>query len=151
MNCYLIGIGGVGMSALATLLIKQGHRVSGSDRNVEAPSISSLRRKGAEIFPESSAKINPQTDVVVYSTAIEHTHPILNYALKNNIKTVHRAKALSDALSSKKIIAVAGTCGKSSVTALLGHILIENGFRPLCVNGAEVPGWEGAVYFGNGQ
>jgi UDP-N-acetylmuramate--alanine ligase len=151
MNYHLVGIGGVGMSALAALLMKQGHAVSGTDRNLESPVISFLRKKGAKIYAEDHFDVNDGTEIIAYSTAIENDHPIIRSAIEKNIRIIHRAQALSEALSSKKIIAVVGTCGKSSVTALLGHILIDLGYEPLCVNGAEVSGWEGSVYFGSGD
>jgi UDP-N-acetylmuramate--alanine ligase len=88
---------------------------------------------------------------VIVSTAIEPDNPGLVRARELGIPVVHRAKALAAALSGYKLVAVVGTCGKSSVTAMLGHVLAECGLDPMCVNGANVPGWEGAVRFGHGR
>lgn len=151
MNYHLIGIGGVGMSALATLLLRQGHSVSGSDRNIFSPNVESLRARGIAIFPDDGSGIDDNVDEVVVSTAIESGNPAFLAAKEKGKRIVHRASALSNALSAKKLVAVAGTCGKSSVTALLGHILAECGMDPLCVNGANVVGWDGAVRFGDGD
>ena len=76
------------------------------------------------------------------STAIEDTNPDLAAARARGIPVVHRAAALSELLSARKLVAVAGTCGKSTVTAILGHVLVECGFDPLVVNGAQVVGWD---------
>lgn len=151
MKIHLVGIGGVGMSALATLLVKQGHSVSGADRNLHSPNIAFLRSLGIECFPDDASGIDADVDEIVVSTAIEDTNAALAKAKELGIGVVHRASALAKALSGKKLVAVAGTCGKSTVTAMLGHILSECGFDPVCVNGANVPGWTGAVRFGSGE
>ena len=88
---------------------------------------------------------------MVVSTAIESDNPGLVRAAELGIPVVHRAKALAHALSGHRLVAVVGTCGKSTVTAMLGHVLAECGLDPFCVNGANVPGWEGAVRFGRGE
>ncbi len=148
---HIIGAGGVGMSALATLLVNQGHVVTGSDRTRGTINLKRLEELGVKIFPDDSSAIHEGLDEVIYSTAVEDGHPDMVAAEKLRIPTKHRAAALSETLRDKKLIAVAGTCGKSSVTALLGHILDYLSFDPVCVNGAGVVGWQGAVKFGNGE
>lgn len=148
---HIIGAGGVGMSALATLLVKQGHIVTGSDRTLGTINLKRLEEIGVKIFPDDGSAIVRGLDEVVYSTAVEDGHPDMVAADNLGISKKHRAAALSQALSHKKLIAVAGTCGKSSVTALLGHILDCLSFAPTCVNGAAVVGWQGAVKFGEGE
>ena len=139
------------MSALATALVRLGDKVTGSDRNLSTPNIAFLRSIGVEVFPDDGSGVSGDTDEVVVSTAIEDTNADLLKARGAGIKTTHRAAALAAALSPYRLVAVAGTCGKSTVTAMLGHILAECGFDPMCVNGANVPGWEGAVRFGRGD
>lgn len=153
MKFHLIGIGGVGMSALATVLAKQGHTVTGSDRNLETPNIRFLESIGIRCAADDGSLCGGTTtpDEVIVSTAIEETNRDLVRAHELGIRVTHRAAALSTALSTKRLVAVAGTCGKSTVTAMLGHVLAECGLDPLCVNGANVPGWEGAVRFGSGD
>jgi UDP-N-acetylmuramate--alanine ligase len=151
LNFHLIGVGGVGMSALATLLFRLGHRVSGADRTLESANVRFLSSLGVKVFPDDGSGVDASVDEVVVSTAIEPSNPGLARARELGIKVTHRAAALAAALSSRKLVAVAGTCGKSTVTAMLGHILSECGRDPLCVNGANVPGWEGAVRFGAGE
>ena len=151
LNFHLIGVGGVGMSALATLLFRLGHRVSGADRTLESANIKFLSSLGIEVFPDDGSGVDASVDEIVVSTAIEPSNPGLIKARELGITVTHRAAALANALSDRKLVAVAGTCGKSTVTAMLGHILAECGCDPLCVNGANVPGWEGAVHFGAGE
>jgi UDP-N-acetylmuramate--alanine ligase len=139
------------MSALATALVKLGHEVSGADRNLNTPNIKNLISLGISVFPDDGSGIYETIDEVVVSTAIEETNKDLVKARSLGIKITHRARALADALKGYKLIAVAGTCGKSTVTAMLGHILSVCGLEPMCVNGANVPGWTGAVKFGKGE
>ena len=150
MKRHLIGIGGVGMSALATALVRMGDEVTGADRNLKTKNIAFLESLGIRCFPDDGSGIDEATDEVIVSTAIESDNPGLAKAEALGIPVTHRAKALSRTLSPYKLVAVVGTCGKSTVTAMLGHILAECGFDPMCVNGANVPGWEGAVRFGKG-
>ena len=151
MKRHLIGIGGVGMSALATALVRLGDEVTGADRTLGTPNIKFLESLGVKVFPDDGSGIDSATDEVIVSTAIEETNPGLVKAKELGIPVTHRAKALSRTLKDYKLVAVVGTCGKSTVTAMLGHVLAECGLDPMCVNGANVPGWEGAVRFGKGE
>jgi len=150
MKRHLIGIGGVGMSALATALVRLGDEVTGADRNLKTKNIAFLESLGVKCFPDDGSGIDETTDEVIVSTAIEQGNPGLVKSAQLGIPVTHRAKALSRALANYKLVAVVGTCGKSTVTAMLGHVLAECGLDPMCVNGANVPGWEGAVRFGRG-
>ena len=151
MKRHLIGIGGVGMSALATALKRQGDEVTGADRTLGTPNIRFLESLGIKVYPDDGSGVELDTDEVIVSTAIEETNSGLLRARTLGIPVVHRAKALAAALAKFKLVAVVGTCGKSTVTAMLGHILGECGFDPMCVNGANVPGWKGAVRYGKGD
>ena len=139
------------MSALATALIKLGDEVTGADRSLDTPNVCFLRSLGVSVFPDDGSGIDESTGEVIVSTAIESDNRGLVRAKSFGIPVVHRAKALANALSGYDLVAVVGTCGKSTVTAMLGHILAECGVDPMCVNGANVPGWEGAVRFGQGR
>ena len=151
MKRHLIGIGGVGMSALATALLRLGDEVTGADRTLGTPNVNFLESLGIRVFPDDGSGIDAATDEVIVSTAIEETNPGLVKAKELGIPVTHRAKALARTLGGYKLVAVVGTCGKSTVTAMLGHVLAECGHDPMCVNGANVPGWEGAVRFGKGE
>ncbi len=138
------------MSALATALVRLGDEVTGADRTLGTPNIRFLESIGVKCFPDDGSGVDAATGEVVVSTAIEDTNPGLAKAKELGIPVTHRAKALARALESYKLVAVVGTCGKSTVTAMLGHVLAECGLDPMCVNGANVPGWEGAVRMGRG-
>jgi len=151
MKRHLIGIGGVGMSALATALVRMGDEVTGADRTLGTPNIRFLEALGVVVFPDDGSGVDAETDEVIVSTAIEESNSGLQKARELGIPVTHRAKALARTLAGYKLVAVVGTCGKSTVTAMLGHVLAACGLDPMCVNGANVPGWEGAVRFGKGQ
>lgn len=154
---HLIGIGGVGMSALAEALISLGHSVSGSDRLLGSadralwpPSLARLESRGVALFPDDGSGVDGSVRRIVVSTAIEDANPALVKAKELSIPVVHRAAALSQTLSPFKLVAVAGTCGKSTVTAMLAHVLKSCGMDPFAVNGAAVVGWNGSVLAGKG-
>lgn len=151
MKRHLIGVGGVGMSALATAMAKLGDEVTGADRNLATKNIAFLESIGVRCYPDDGSGVSADVAEVVVSTAIEADNPGLVKAKSLGVPVTHRAAALSRTLSPYKLVAVVGTCGKSTVTAMLGHILAECGLDPMCVNGANVPGWEGAVRFGRGE
>lgn len=155
---HLIGIGGVGMSALAEALVSFGHAVSGADRLVGTtervfwpPSLERLIARGVKVFPDDGSGVDPSVGRVIVSTAIEDGNPGLVKAKELGIPVVHRAAALADALTPFKLVAVAGTCGKSTVTAMLSHVLKSCGMDPFAVNGAAVVGWNGSVLPGKGE
>ena len=150
------------MSALAQAYLDSGHAISGADRSLRAdgprtPVLEAFAAQGVRLFPDDGAGVDADTGRLVISTAIEDTNPDLAAARARGIPVVHRAAALSELLSGRKLVAVAGTCGKSTVTALLGHLLAETGFDPLVVNGAQVVGWDvggsrvGSVRRGGGE
>ena len=143
----LVGIGGVGMSALAQALLDAGGTVTGADRALGGSGarpgvLAALARAGVRLFPDDGSGIGPDTARVIVSTAVEETNRDLQCARARGIPVVHRAAALAELLAPRRLVAVAGTCGKSTVTAILGHLLAESGFDPVVVNGAQVVGWD---------
>lgn len=162
---HLIGIGGVGMSALAQVFLDRGLAVSGADRQIAdatghvppTPVLRELAAQGVALFPDDGSGVTADTERVIVSTAIEETNPGLVKAKGAGIPVVHRAPALAEALAGRKLVAVAGTCGKSTVTAMLGHVLAACGFDPVVVNGAQIAGWDnggtrvGSVRKGSGE
>lgn len=144
---HLVGIGGVGMSALAQALLDAGGTVTGADRALGGSGarpgvLAALVRAGVRLFPDGGSGIGPDTARVIVSTAVEETNRDLRCARARGIPVVHRAAALAELLAPRRLVAVAGTCGKSTVTAILGHLLAESGFDPVVVNGAQVVGWD---------
>lgn len=144
---HLVGIGGVGMSALAQALLDAGGTVTGADRALGGSGarpgvLAALARAGVRLFPDDGSGIGSDTARVIVSTAVEETNRDLQCARARDIPVVHRAAALAELLAPRRLVAVAGTCGKSTVTAILGHLLAESGFDPVVVNGAQVVGWD---------
>lgn len=135
------------MSALAQALLDAGFTVTGADRALGGPGarpavLATLARAGVRLFPDDGSGIGPDTARVIVSTAVEESNRDLQCARARGIPIVHRAAALAELLAPRRLVAVAGTCGKSTVTAILGHLLAESGFDPVVVNGAQVVGWD---------
>ena len=144
---HLVGIGGVGMSALAQAYIDAGWAVSGSDRALASSgprpgALAALAAQDVPLAPDDGSLVSADLDHVVVSTAIEDSNADLLRTKALGVKVVHRAAALAALLAPRKLLAVAGTCGKSTVTAILGHLLAECGFDPVVVNGAPIVGWD---------
>jgi len=145
---HIVGVGGVGMSALAEVLMDSGVAVSGSDRAwdqspLHAPLLvfQKLAAQGARLCPQDGSGIEAGTEAVVVSSAIEKDNPDIQRATALGIPVRHRAEVLAEAVSGRTVIAVAGTSGKSTTTAMLGAILAEGGADPMVVNGAAVVEW----------
>jgi UDP-N-acetylmuramate--alanine ligase len=133
------------MSALAQALIDRGIPVSGSDRLLdsgdETDTLNRLRSQGVALYPQDGSGITAGAARLVVSSAIEDDNADLAAARRCGIPTVHRAAQLAELAAGRRLIAVTGTCGKSTVTAILGWLLQEAGLDPAVVNGAGVVGW----------
>ncbi|MDD2600565.1 MAG: Mur ligase domain-containing protein [Kiritimatiellae bacterium] len=142
---HIVGINGVGMSALAQALLDSGADVSGSDRLLDSgdstPVLETLAAQGVALYPQDGSGVLAGVERVVISSAIESDNPELKRAGEQQIPVEHRAVALARVVAGRELVAVTGTCGKSSVTAMLAVILEGCGFDPLVVNGAAVIGW----------
>ena len=143
---HIAGIGGVGMSALAQALLDSGVPITGSDRLLDkgdrTETLVCLERQGVRLFPQDGSGLDAETARLVVSSAIESDNPDLLAAARLGVPSIHRAAELADVVKGRRLCAVTGTCGKSTVTAMLGHLLAETGFAPLVVNGAAVAGWD---------
>lgn len=117
---HLLGVGGIGMSALAHLLIERGDRVSGSDLKA----LPHLSEKGIEVTESL-----PKEGTIVYSSAIARDNPLFIEAKKRNLLVIHRSELVRILLKGKKGLLVAGTHGKTSTSALLAWTLISAGER----------------------
>lgn len=144
-HVHVAGVAGVGMSALAQALLDAGYRVSGSDRYIDQGQdleiLQTLRLAGVELVPQDGRGIDDCTTALAVSTAIESTNPDLTAAHERGVPVVHRAEMLARLTAGKRLIAVTGTAGKTTVTGLLGHICAEAGFDPVVVNGGIVNNW----------
>lgn len=141
-NIFLIGIGGAGMKGLAALLAALGHSIKGTDAQFDTIERDPALR-AYKLVPEAQAEpLLKDCDRIIYSDAVPVTHRLRQAALALNIETQPYHKALGAIASQyENVIAVAGTHGKSSTTAFLGHILIEAGLDPAVLLGATVPDW----------
>src|SRR5690606_23800632 len=119
---HLIGIGGVGMSGLARLLLTRGIRVTGSELR-EWPALAGLRALGATIHLTHEPANLDGVDTVVYSTAIPADHLEMVEARRRGLRVLHRSEALKAAMVGRHAIAVTGTHGKTTTTSMLTLIL----------------------------
>ena len=127
-SVYFIGVGGIGMSALARYFVSQGKHVAGYDR-VSTILTDQLAREGIDIhFEDRSVLIpeafrNPERTLVIYTPAIPENHQQLNYFRKRGFRVIKRAVALGEVFNAGRGIGVAGTHGKTSISTMLAHIL----------------------------
>jgi UDP-N-acetylmuramate--alanine ligase len=135
---HIIGIAGAGMSAIANILLDQGHRVSGSDlqRNALADA---LADRGATIFTGHDAAYVAGADVLVTTSAARSDHPELAAASVYSIPVLKRADLWHEWSHQRDIVAVAGTHGKTTTTALIALALEHAGLNPGFLVGGEVP------------
>ena len=137
---YFIGIAGTGMSALAQYLQETGLQVAGSDRQFvkDAPNEmqAKLSQAGIRCFEQDGNSLTSDFDVVIVSTAIENTVVEVQQAQQLGIPILHRAALLALIAASKKTIAIAGTSGKSTTSAMLFDILDKAGYQPGIISGA---------------
>src|SRR3954451_20502258 len=119
---HLIGVGGVGMSGLARLLLTRGIPVSGSELR-EWPALAALRALGGTVHMRHDAANLDGVDTVVYSTAIPADHLELVEARSRGLRILHRSEALAAAMEGRRAVAVAGTHGKTTTTSMLTSVL----------------------------
>ncbi|RXK03113.1 UDP-N-acetylmuramate--L-alanine ligase [Arcobacter sp. CECT 8989] len=123
MKVHFIGIGGIGLSALARFLKNDGHEVCGSDIK-SSPITKDLESEGIKVFcPQDAKNISDDLDIVIYSAAVTDENPELIEARLKQIRTISRKEALPIILGDKKNYCVAGAHGKSTTTAILASIL----------------------------
>lgn len=152
-NFHFTGIFGTGMSALAQYLRFSGMEVSGSDRLLGSPDTREMRRMleelGCTITAQDGTGVTADTSVLCVSTAIEETNPDIAAARARGIPVIHRSDLLARIIASKRTIAVAGTSGKSTVTAMIFEFLHACGKSPSLISGAPLIRLEGSGLIGN--
>lgn len=147
---HLIGIGGSGMSVLAEMLAAEGQQVSGSDRSA-SPVLARLRALGIDARAGHDPRNVPPDAVVVVSSAVRDSNVELAGARRRGQRVIHRSQALALAATGKKMVAVAGTHGKTTTSGMLAVALAEAGADPSFVIGGVVEGVGSGAHLGGGD
>jgi len=147
---YCIGIGGVGLSALAQLLIDKGISVSGSDREA-SPVTKMLESMGVEVYIDEEVHIDEDCDICVFSIAIDENHPDRIRARELGITEMTYPEALGEISKEYYTIAVSGTHGKTTTTGMIADILIDAGLEPTVVVGSMLKKYSSNYIKGSGE
>ncbi len=147
---HFIGIGGIGMGTLASLLQEKGHKISGSDLRDNVLT-SRLRAKGAEIAIGHKKENVQNPDCVVLSSAINIDNPELQQARAKGVSIVHRAKLLAEVMAEKRLIAVAGAHGKTTTSSMVSCVLRDAGLQPTLAVGGIMNNGDMSADLGQGE
>ena len=148
---HFVGIGGIGMSGIAELLLNLNFNITGSDIS-RSQNVKRLESRGIRISINHNADNVKNTDVVVYSSAVKQNNPELIAAYKRNIPVIRRAEMLAELISLKQTsIAVGGTHGKTTTSSMIGTMLEEAGYDPTLVVGGLVSNLNSNVKLGSGD
>ena len=147
---HFVGIGGIGMSGIAEVLLNHGYTVQGSD--LKCSKITDrLAGLGAHIFEGQRAENLDQAEVVVISSAIKPGNPELDHARLRGLPVVRRAEMLAELMRLKSNVAVAGTHGKTTTTTMVATLLDAGGFDPTVVNGGIIHAYGSNARMGQGE
>ncbi|MBF4994859.1 UDP-N-acetylmuramate--L-alanine ligase [Arthrobacter gandavensis] len=147
---HFIGLGGAGMSAVARVMLGRGIRVSGSDAR-DSAGLRALEALGAQVYVGHSAANIEGAGTVVVSTAIRADNPELAAAEAAGLRVIHRSEALAAAMEGRDVVAVAGTHGKTTTTAMITVLLREAGLDPSFAIGGDVAALGVNAAAGTGQ
>jgi UDP-N-acetylmuramate--alanine ligase len=147
---YFIGIGGIGMSGIAQLLLKCGARVSGSDLKA-GRATRELEAMGAKIFIGHRPENVTGVDMVVYSSAVKEDNPEFLQAKAMGLPLMKRAEALAELMQDKSVITVAGSHGKTTTTSLASFLLLEAGLSPTVAIGGILKNINANACLGEGE
>ena len=149
-HIHLIGIGGTGLSAIARVLIENGYSVSGSDREISLLA-ADIARLGAKICKGHDAKNIAGADVIIYSSAIPEDNPEIIAAREANIPLYKRSEFIGQLMVDKSCIAIAGTHGKTTTTAMIAWLLTALGQDPSYIIGGVARNMGNNAHAGNGN
>lgn len=147
---HFIGIGGIGMSGIAQLLLRGGSKVSGSDLN-DSSNIKELKSLGAQIFIGHNPENIKGASLVIYSSAIKENNPEIAAAKKAGIPIIKRAQALAELMGEKTVVTVTGSHGKTTTTSLVSYLLLEAGLCPSVAIGGILKNIESNACLGDGK
>jgi UDP-N-acetylmuramate--alanine ligase len=134
---HFVGIGGIGMSGIAEVLLASGFGVTGSDARASDVT-KRLEELGAKVFVGHAATNVGDADVVVFSSAVTRDNPELVIARANNVPVIPRAEMLAELMRLKDGVAIAGSHGKTTTTSLVSTVLREAGRDPTVVIGGKL-------------
>jgi UDP-N-acetylmuramate--alanine ligase len=141
---HFVGIGGIGMSGIAEILIDQGFTVTGSDR-AGSDNTERLAALGAHVYlGHQASNVEPDVDALVYSSAIPPDNPEIVLARQRNIPVIRRAEMLAEVMRLKYGIGIAGTHGKTTTTSMVSLVLMEGGVDPTVIVGGRLHGLAGS-------
>ncbi len=147
---HFVGIGGIGMSGIAEVLLNHGFVVQGSDAKA-SPITERLAAKGARVFIGQKAENLEGAEVVVISSAIKRGNPELDAARARNLPVVRRAEMLAELMRLKSNVAVAGTHGKTTTTSMVAALLDAGGLDPTVINGGVIRAYGSNARIGAGE
>jgi len=149
MKIHFIGIGGIGVSALAKYYLEKGHKITGSDLT-SSEITKELKDRGVKIFigPHNSKNIQKNIDSVIYSPAVQSINPEFGEAKKRNIKMQSYPEALGELTKNHYTIAITGTHGKSTTTCMVGLLLDKAGLDPTVIVGTKLKEFGNSNYRG---
>ncbi len=147
---HFVGIGGIGMSGIAEVLLNHGYAVQGSDLK-SSPITERLAAKGARIFIGQKAENLQDAEVVVISSAIKSGNPELDAARATGLPVVRRAEMLAELMRLKSNVAVAGTHGKTTTTTMIATLLDAGGLDPTVINGGIIHAYGSNARMGQGE
>jgi UDP-N-acetylmuramate--alanine ligase len=147
---HFMGAGGSGMCALAELLLRNGGRVSGCDLK-ESRALADLERLGADVRVGHAASHAEDASALVVTAAVPVDHPELLRAIERGIPVLKRAQALGAWVNQARVVAIAGTHGKTTTTAMATEVLAATGMEPTGLVGGRVAAWGGNLRFGKGE
>ena len=150
LHFHLVGVGGAAMNGIAALLVAMGHIVSGSDLQ-RSPVLERLDGLGVRTFTGHDPSHVDQADIVAFSTAVSASNVELAEARRRGVPTLTRAEVLAAICHTRRTLAVSGTHGKTTTTAMLAAVLVEAGFEPGFLIGGELPGGRGGASWGSGK
>ena len=147
---HFVGIGGIGMSGIAEVLLNHGYKVQGSDQKTTKIT-DRLAGLGATIFEGQAAENLAGAQVVVISSAIKPGNPELDEARRMGLPIVRRAEMLAELMRLKSNIAIAGTHGKTTTTTMVAEVLVAGGIDPTVVNGGIIHAYGSNARMGQGE
>ncbi|MDP5349688.1 MAG: UDP-N-acetylmuramate--L-alanine ligase [Paracoccaceae bacterium] len=147
---HFVGIGGIGMSGIAEVLLNHGYTVQGSDQKTTKIT-DRLAGLGATIFEGQAAENLAGAQVVVISSAIKPGNPELDEARRMGLPVVRRAEMLAELMRLKSNIAIAGTHGKTTTTTMVAEVLVAGGIDPTVVNGGIIHAYGSNARMGQGE